>query len=138
MNTKRLAVGTIIGAIAIYLLGRLIWGLLFAEFFESNAGSAVGVARDARIEWAVAFGSVLYALLISLGLELKQTGGSIVRGLVVGAVVGALIWGTADFIQYGTSDIDNLTATVADTLLEGVRGGIAGGIVVALLGLLKV
>lgn len=138
MNTKRLAIGTVIGAIVIYLLGRLIWGLLFADFFESNAGSAVGVARDARIEWAVAFGGLLYSLLLNLGLELKQNGGSILTGLMVGAVVGALIWGTADFIQYGVSDIDNLTATVADTLLEGVRGGITGGIVVALLGLFKI
>jgi hypothetical protein len=137
MNTKRLVIGTLVGAIVIYLLGDLIWGILFADFFDSNSGSAIGVTREESIIWAVAFGSVLYSLLLNFGLELKQNGRSILNGVIVGAVVGALIWGTADFIEYGITTIDSLTGTVADTLLEGVRGAIAGGIVVALLGLIK-
>jgi hypothetical protein len=137
MNTKRLAIGTIVGAVVIYLLGDLIWGILFADFFDSNSGSAIGVTREESIIWAVALGSLLYSLLLNLGLECKQNGRSILNAVTIGALVGALLWGTADFIEYGITNIDTLTGTVADTLLEGVRGAIAGGIVVVVLGFIK-
>ena len=52
----------------------------------------------------------------------------------IGVVVGALLWGTADFVLYGLTNLSTLTGTVADTLLEGVRGGIAGGVIAAVLG----
>jgi hypothetical protein len=56
-----------------------------------------------------------------------------VDGLKIGAVVGALLWGTADFIIFGVTNIDTLTGAVADTILEGVRGGITGGVIAAVL-----
>ena len=67
-------------------------------------------------------------LLVTLGLEAsgKKTIGG---GLLVGAVVGALLWGTADFILYGISNLSTLTGAVADAVLEGVRGAITGAVV---------
>jgi hypothetical protein len=133
MNIKRLGIGSVVGAITLYLLGQLIWVNLFADFFAANSGSAVGVARDTPIVWAIMIGSLFYAVLLTLALESRSTSKSIVGGLITGAVVGALLWGTPDFIQYGASNLDNLMATIADVLLEGVRGGIAGGVVAAVL-----
>ena len=116
-----------------YLLGWVIFVTLFAEFFDANSGSAVGVDRDAPIVWALMIGSLFYAVLLTLALESRSTSKSIVDGLMIGAVVGALLWGAADFIVYGITNLNNLTATIADILLEGVRGGIAGGVVAGVL-----
>ena len=124
MNTKRVVIGTIVGAVAIYFLGILIWDVLFDGFFEANRGSATGVPRENPILWAEIVGSVLYALAFSLSLEKSKVPTNIVTGIVVGAVAGILIWGTADFTMYAFTNMRNLAAVTADTLLEGVRGGI--------------
>ena len=47
-------------------------------------------------------------------------------GMKVGATIGVLLWGTADFVMYGYMNLNNLTATIADIVLEAVRGGLGG------------
>lgn len=134
MNIKRLVIGSIVGTVVLYLLGMLIWQMLFSDFFDANAGSAMGVDRETPIVWAVVLGSLCYAVLLTLALEVsgkKGVGG----GLLVGAVVGALIWGTADFILFGVTNLNTLTGAIADTVLEGVRGAITGGVVALVLGM---
>jgi len=44
------------------------------------------------------------------------------------------MWFGADMIIYGVWDLSNLTAAIADSLLELVRGGIGGAVVAAVLG----
>ena len=134
MNIKRLSIGSVVGTIALYLLGMLIWQNLFADFFEANSGSATGVDRDTPILWAVIVGTLFYAVLVTLVLESRGASKSLADGLKIGFVVGALLWGTADFILFGITNLSNLTGTVADTVLEGVRGAIAGGVIAAVLG----
>jgi len=128
MNIKRMGIGTVVGAITLYLLGMLIWQVLFADFFDANSGSAVGVDRETPILWAVIVGTLAYAKLLTFALE-SQSGKTLVDGLKVGAMVGALLWCTADFILFGFTNLSTLTGAIADTVLEGVRGGIAGGVI---------
>ena len=132
MNIKKLAIGTVLGTVVLYLLGMLIWQILFADFFDAQSGSAMGVDREAPIMWAVVLGSAFYALLLTLGLDVSGKKG-IAGGLLVGAVVGAGIWGTADFILYGVTNLSTVTGAVADTVLEGVRGAITGAVVALVL-----
>ena len=133
MNINKLVIGSVVGTVVLYALGMLIWTVMFADFFAANAGSATGVEREAMIIWSVVVGTLFYGILLTLGLEVsgKKT---IAGGLLVGAVVGVGIWGTADFTHYGIANLDNLTATIADTVLEGVRGAITGAVVAVVLG----
>jgi len=134
MNTKRMVIGSVVGTITLYLLGMLFWENLFTDFFDANSGSATGVDRDAPILWAVIVGTLFYAVLLTLALESQNASKSLAAGLKVGVVVGALLWGTADFVIYGFTNINTLTGTVADTVLEGVRGGISGAVIAMVLG----
>ena len=52
-----------------------------------------------------------------------------VDGLKAGAIVGFLLWVTADFTIYGFDDLSTLASPIADSLLEGVRGAIAGAVI---------
>jgi len=133
MDIKRLGIGSVVGTIALFLLGMLIWQNLFTVFFDANSGSATGVDREAPIMWAAIVGTLFYAVLLTLALEARGASKSLVDGLKVGAVVGALLWGTTDFILYGYTNISTLTGAVADMLLEGLRGGIVGGIIAVVL-----
>jgi hypothetical protein len=133
MDSKRLIIGTIVGGIVLYVVGSLFWGMMFADFFESNVGSATGVTRDPQLIWSVVIGTLAYGMLLTLSIESQSGSASVVDGAKVGAVVGMLIWITADFILYGTSNVSNLTGTVADTALEFVRGGVCGAVIAATL-----
>ncbi len=134
MNVKRLAIGSIVGTIVLYLLGMLIWQMLFAGFFDANRGSAMGVDRAEPVIWAIVVGSLLYAILITYVLESGSGSKTIVDGLKIGVLVGILLWGTTDFIQFGVTNLRTLTGVIADTLLEGARAGISGAVIAAVLG----
>jgi len=133
INKKRIGIGTLVGLVVLYAIGWVFWEMLFADFFEANAGSATGLDRETPILWAALVGTLMYAKLLTLALESQGTDNSLVDGAKVGAVIGILVWGTADFTLFGLTNMNSLTGAVADTLLEGVRGGIAGAVVAAVL-----
>jgi hypothetical protein len=57
---------------------------------------------------------------------LKTGASSVADGAKVGAITGFLLWLGVDFIHYANTNIDNLTATLADPALELVRTAIVG------------
>jgi hypothetical protein len=132
MSAKRFIVGTLVGGVALYAVGYLIFVMTFGAFYAANAGSAAGVDRAEQLVWAVALGNLAYAALVVLVIANRESF-SIAAGAQVGAVVGFLIWVTADFIVYGTTNIANLTRTVVDPLLEIVHGGIGGAVIAGVL-----
>ena len=134
MDIKRFIIGTVVGAITLYILGYLIFDLAFAEFYAANAGSATGVVRDNQVVWAVALGTLSYAALLTLAIGIRAGSTTIVEGVKIGAIVGFLMWFGADFIFYGIFNISNLTLTFVDSLLELIRGGITGAVIATVLG----
>ena len=134
MDIKRLIVGTVVGGITLYILGYLIFGLALAEFYAANSGSATGVARDTLVIWAIVLGNLSYAVLLTLAIETRSGPTSPMDGMKIGAIVGFLLWCTADFTGYGVQNVNNLTVAIADPLLELVRGGIGGAVIAAVLG----
>ncbi len=134
MDIKRFIIGTVVGAITLYALGYLIWELAFADFFAANAGSATGVVKDPQVIWALALGTLSYAALLTLAIGTRVGSATIVEGLKIGAIVGFLMWFSVDFIHYGIGNVSNLTATIADSLLELIDAGISGAVIAAVLG----
>ena len=134
MDAKRIVTGTIVCGITMYLVGYLIWEMLFPDFFAANAGSATGVAREKSLIWATLLGTFSLAALVTLAVGTRGDSPTIPEGFKVGAIVGFLIWFGVDFIMYGWNNVYNLTGTIVDPLLEIVRTGIAGAVVAAVLG----
>jgi hypothetical protein len=134
MDAGRFVTGTIAGGITLYVLGYLIFSMMFASFYAANAGSAAGVDRDAQLLWAVALGTLAYAALITYVMGSSRAPMTVGSGATIGAVVGFLLWFAVDFTFYGITNVANLTRTIVDPLLEAVRGGIAGAVIAAVLG----
>jgi len=133
MDTKRFTVATLVGGVVLHAVGYVIFTRAFAAFYAANAGSAAGVDRAAQLFWAVALANLAYAALITFAIGNRVGSLSIGEGARIGAIVGFLLWFTADFVFYGTTNIANLTRTVVDPLLEIVHGGLGGVAIVAVL-----
>lgn len=66
--------------------------------YAMNTGSATGVAREPQLVWAVALGALSYSALVTLAIGSRARSSlTIGAGIKIGAVVGFLLWFTADF-----------------------------------------
>lgn len=126
MNAKQAVVGIVVGAIAAAVLGYLIFDLIMGDFYASHLGSATGVIRDSQVWWAVIIGAAGYAAMIVYVLGLQAGKSTLVGGLVTGAIVGFLMWLTADFTLLGVENVSTPTLAVIDPILELIRGAITG------------
>lgn len=134
MDTKRLAIGTLIGGITLHVVGYLIYVVLFSEFFAANAGSATGVTREPPLQWAIAVGNLSLAALLTLAIMSRARSATIIEGFKIAGLVGFLVWLGVDFIRYGVENVFNLTTAIVDPLLELVHAGTAGAAIAAVLG----
>ena len=134
MDIKRFIIGTVVGGIAFYILGYIIWDILVADFYAANRGSAVGLTKDAPVLWAAAVGTLAYAALVTLGIGTRAGATTVMDGVKVGAVVGFLLWLTVNMIFFAYFNISNLTVTIVDPLLEAVRAGLGGAVIAVVLG----
>lgn len=137
MDAKSFVIGTGVGGSAVFITGSALFALPpLSDFYvyAMNSGSATGVSRESPLAWAVLLGALSYGALVTLAIG-SQTGPTrVVGGIRTGAVVGFLLWFTADFMLFGVSNVGNLTSTMLDPLLELVPGALAGGLVAAVLG----
>lgn len=130
MDGRRMMIGTVVGSIVLMITGYLIFDVVLAGFYVSN--SSPGLDREAPILWAMALASLSFAGLITYAMGARGAT-SVGDGIRVGAIVGFLLWFTADFLFYGATNMSNLTLAVVDPLVELVHGGIAGAAIAAVL-----
>ena len=131
MDTKRVAIGTVVGGITMLLVGYLIWDILF-DYYAALLDAA-GIAREPQLFWVIAASNVPFAALVTLAIE-RGGSSTIGRGVKVGAIVGFLVWSGVALVHYGSMTAFDLTATILDPLLSGVHFGIGGGVIAAVLG----
>jgi len=132
MITKRVAAGALAGGVMLSALLPL-FVLAFGDFLAANAGSASGVPRSVNLWWAVALGNLSLAMLLTLAVSWAGAS-STLGGFRIGATVGFLLWFGIDFVQYGLTNLSNLTATIVDPVLSTIPFGIAGAAIVAVIG----
>ena len=131
MDMKRLAIGTVVGGITMFLVAYLIWDILLD--YWNGAFDAAGVAREAQLLWVNALSHVPAAALITLAIE-RGGSSTIGGGVKIGAIVGFLVWSSVDLAFYANTTIFDLTAICVDSLLASVHFAIGGGVIAAVLG----
>ena len=130
---QRLAVGTVVGGVVLTLLGYLTFGIVFADFFAANAGSATGVQREPfDFVWLI-IGQL--AWVAGLTLILTWSGVSNVgQGAKVAGIVGLLFFLGMDLTMYATTNVQNLTASLVDPILAAIMFAVAGAAIAATAG----
>ncbi|MCP3929182.1 MAG: DUF1761 domain-containing protein [Bacteroidetes bacterium] len=137
MKTKDLLLATLAGTVVYFLLGWLIYGLLFMKFFEANAGSASGVNKEPMLWWAMILGSIAFAFLLALIFNRWAGISTFMGGLKAGAIITLLMGLTFNFMQYSMSNLMNFNGTIVDIIIYAIIGGITGGVIGWVLGMGK-
>ncbi len=127
MDGRRLLMGVVVGGIAMFGLGWVIFELAFGSFYDANSNLPASAVRDTSILWATVAGSVALAVLVTFAITWAGAT-SFGSGFKVAAIVGFLVWLGVDLLRYSGIDDFNLTVTILDPFLEIVRTGLVGGI----------
>ncbi len=139
MNTKKFLIGTLVGGVAFFFLGYLIYGMALTDFFSQHTGTATGVAKpmEELVWWALILGNLASAALLSYIFLKWANISSFGAGASAAAVIGFLIVTSFDFVIFATANISDLTGTAVDIIAYTVMTAIAGGIIGAVLGMVK-
>ncbi len=135
MNSNKILIAGLIGGIVAFFLGWIVYGMILLDFFQSNGGSATGVSRapEEMVWWAMILGHLAFGLLIAMIFGRWANISTAATGAKAGAVIGALI-GLISFIDYGTSNVANLTAVCVNVVVLAIITAIIGAAVAWWLG----
>lgn len=127
----RILLAGIAAGVVYFLLGWIIYGMLAADFFANNVGSATGVMKtnEEMCLLSIFIGNLGWGFLLAVIFGYWGKVKSAVDGLMKGFVIGILMAMGYDLMMYGTSNIMNMTAAIVDIIIGGVMSGIAGLVV---------
>ena len=136
MTLKRFVIGTVVGGLTVLATGYLLFATALRGFYAYalGAGSATGVQREPVLLWAVALGAIAYGALLTLAIDRQSSHPRVLTGATTGAIVGGLMWATANFMLYGVTNVGDMTSTLLTPLIELVPGAIAGAVIAFALG----
>ncbi len=139
MDTKKFLIGTLVGGIAFFFIGYLIYGMALMSFLNHHSTAPPGSMKSmSDFVWgALILGNFASAALLTyIFLKLGNIN-SFGSGAGVGAVIGFLVSLSRDSIEYATGNNLDLTGVVADVIAGMILTALAGGIIGVVLGMGK-
>jgi hypothetical protein len=128
--TMRFGTAVLAGMLTIAMLGGVLYGVIFAEFFRSNITLAV-MKTPPSLAWVglshVPFG--ILALVVRWRGVLTAGGGA-----VTGGTLGFLMAASYDLSQYGTTNLWTLRLTLIEPVITTIMVAAAGAVVGRVLG----
>jgi hypothetical protein len=133
MDMKRLAIGTIVGAVTAYVAGYLLFDVAtLGTYYAANVGMA-GALRDVPQQWAIALSQVVLAAFLTYCIATRASAPTVSGGLITGLVVGLVIYFVSDLSIYGYSNFLTLQLALTDPLLSSIPAAAAGAVIAAVL-----
>ena len=126
---NRVLVGGLIGAVASFFLGFLIYAIVLDPMLSEHTMSGV-MRADEEMSWAfLILGNLAYGFLVAYILD-KANAASFSSGATIGAVVGLLSSLASGFISYAVSNwYTSMTGPFIDVVGAVVMFALVGGIV---------
>jgi len=129
MSTKALIAG-LIGGVTSYLLGWLLYGILFMDMTNELAGMPGIMKQEAdMVMWALILGNISMGLFTSYIFATWTSISTFMSGLRAGAIIALLMSIGWDFVSYATTNVFTLNGALLDVALTVVIGGVVGGVV---------
>ncbi len=129
MNTNKLLVGALLGGVAFFLSGWVLYEMVFKSILASMMTTIEGVNKSAPDMVAMIVGNLVFGLLFAYIFEKWAGIRTFMGGLVAGATIGFLIAFGYDSIMHGLTNLMSWGGVVLDSVIYAVMGGLAGGLI---------
>lgn len=130
MNSKTIIAG-ILGGICSFLLGWLLYGIVFKNMMADMMGSATGVMRSdsEMVFWALILGNLIIGCLVAYIFNFWASISTFMGGLTAGATIGLLFTLAFDLIFYATTNVTTISGIAVDVVINLLIWGISSGVV---------
>ncbi len=130
MINKKVLIGSVVGGIAYFLLGWVIYGILMKEYCAANFDQT-GMRPEAEmVLWAMGLANIAFAMLMSLIFSWSNIS-SLLSGAKIGGIVGFLTAVSIDFSFYAmTTMYKNWSALFVDIIVYTIMSAIVGAVIV--------
>ena len=136
--TFRILAGSAAGAVTLFVLGYLIFGILIISLMQQNTFQYDGLVRERPDLIVIFLSNLVMALMLAIVFEYWSSMRTFVGGLKGGALLGFFIALSIDVGELGYMNLYRGYALIpVDVVAETVRTAIAGGVVGWVLGLMK-
>ena len=135
----RVLAAAVAGALVIFVLGYLIYGLLLVSYLKDNMNQYAGLNKEPMPDFVPLFlSNLVVAFLLAFIFEYWAKVRTFVGGLKSAAIIMFLIALSKDLSFLGYMNLfKGFTPVVVDVLGETVRVAIAGGVIGKVLGLMS-
>lgn len=137
MNIKVL-LASVAGAITLFVLGYVIWGMLLAAYFANNEIQYAGLSKQPPVLVSFFLSNLILAFLVAFIFDHWASIRTFIGGLIGGAIIGCLIHSSVKLSLVGYMNLyKESTPVIVDVLAESARTSLAGGVIGAVLGLMN-
>ncbi len=136
MNTQQTLLGTLAGALGLFVSGYLIYVVLFHESMPlfSDGDGAASVARDAVDFPLIILMEVIFGFLLTYIFGRWAGIKTVAGGAKAGALLGLLIGLATGLLIHAQSTLTSLSGVAFGAVTYAIRFGIAGALVGWVLG----
>ncbi|MBS4043499.1 MAG: hypothetical protein KGZ59_06760 [Chitinophagaceae bacterium] len=130
MITKKVLIGSIVGGIAYFLLGWIIYGILMKDYCAANFDQTNMRPEAEMVLWAMGLANIAAAMLMALIFSWANIS-TLMSGARVGAIIGFLTAVSLDFSFYAMSTFyKNWSSLFVDILVGTLMSAIVGAVII--------
>lgn len=137
MNVRAI-LAAVAGAVVMFLLGYLVFGVALASWYEQQMAAAKALLHTPMpVLWALFLAQLMFTLLLATVYDRYASISTPAGGAIAGLWMGFLVFMSYDLSSFAFFKFVTLQFAVIDALLNTVIAAIAGGVVGLVLGLGK-
>jgi hypothetical protein len=133
MNTKVL-IATIVGAVAAFLFGWIVFGLLLDDFYKSNTPVYEGLMKNPPNLILIFLSNLVNAFLLAYIFNRWAGIRTAGEGAQAGFIIFAITSLAFDLMMYATMNMLTPLVMVVDVVGSGAFGAVIGAVVALVLG----
>ncbi|MCA9784112.1 MAG: hypothetical protein KC518_11080 [Candidatus Cloacimonetes bacterium] len=132
---KRIILSALAGAVVIFMLAGLFFGLLFADFFSGQLPEQfAGIQKNPPNFGVIFISDLVYTSMLATVFAVFAKVHTFRRGMAMGALVGLGVVLHMDLITLATTWLNTPASMALNAVLSVIMSGLGGGVIAAVQG----